>query len=89
MTPQGIESATFRLVAQTSTNCDTACPLYFFQTLNFVVESFGFLNELFPFPSILDAAYPVFDLHLANVLFNVILPSVLESSPTKIYNMKN
>ena len=45
-----------------------------------LVESFGLLNELFPFPSILDAGYPVFDLHLANVLFDVILPSVLGSS---------
>jgi len=45
-----------------------------------MVESFGLLNELFPFPSILDAGYPVFNLHLANILFNVILPSVLGSS---------
>jgi hypothetical protein len=53
---------------------------FFFQALNFLVESFGLLNDLFPFPSILDAGYPVFDLHLANVLFDVILPSVLRSS---------
>jgi hypothetical protein len=52
----------------------------FFQALNFLIESFGLLNDLFPFPSILDAGYPVFDLHLAGVLFNVILPSVLGSS---------
>jgi hypothetical protein len=46
-----------------------------------MVESFGLLNDLFPFPSILDAGfYAVFDLHLANVLFDVILPSVLGSS---------
>jgi hypothetical protein len=44
----------------------------FFQALNFLVESFGLLNDLFPFPSILDAGYPVFDLHLADVLFDVI-----------------
>jgi len=53
--------------------------LFFFQALNFLVESFGLLNDLFPFPSILDAGYPVFDLHLADVLFDVILPSVLGS----------
>jgi hypothetical protein len=35
--------------------------LIFFQALNFLVESFGLLNDLFPFPSILDAGYPVFD----------------------------
>jgi hypothetical protein len=45
-----------------------------------LVESFGLLNDLFPFPSILDAGYPVFDLHLADVLLDVILPSVLGSS---------
>ena len=42
-----------------------------------LVKSFGLLNDLLPFPSILDAGYPVFDLHLTDVLFNVILPSVL------------
>jgi hypothetical protein len=43
-----------------------------------IVESFGFVNDLvFLFPSILDAGYPVLDLQLANVLFDVILPTVL------------
>ena len=54
--------------------------LLLLQALNILVESFGLLNHLFPFPSILDAGCPVFDLHLANVLFDVILPSVLGSS---------
>ena len=45
-----------------------------------LVESSGLLNDLFPFPSILDAGYPGFDLQLANVLFDVVLPSVLASS---------
>jgi len=45
-----------------------------------LVESSGLLNELSPFPSILDADYPVFYLQLANVLFDVIVPSVLGSS---------
>jgi hypothetical protein len=48
--------------------------------MNFLVESFGLLNDLFPFPSILDAGYPILDIHLADVLFDVILPSVLGSS---------
>jgi hypothetical protein len=52
--------------------------LYFFQALNFLVESFGLLNDLFPFPSILDTGYPVF-YHLTDVLFDA-LPSVLGSS---------
>jgi len=47
---------------------------FFFQALNFLFESFGFLNDLFPFPTILDAGYPVFDLHLADALSNVIPP---------------
>jgi hypothetical protein len=37
-----------------------SCILLFFQALNFLVESVGFLNDLFPLPSILDAGYPVF-----------------------------
>jgi hypothetical protein len=53
---------------------------FFFQALNFLVESSGLLNDLFPLPSILDAGYAVFDLHLADVLLDVILPSVLGSS---------
>jgi len=42
--------------------------------LPLVVESFDLLNNIFPFPSILDAGYPVFNLHLANTLFDVNLP---------------
>jgi hypothetical protein len=45
-----------------------------------LVESFDLLNDLFPLPSILNAGYPILDLQLANVLFDVILPSVLGSS---------
>jgi hypothetical protein len=45
-----------------------------------LVESFGPLNDLFPFPTIMDAGCPVFDLQLADVLCDVILPSVLGSS---------
>jgi hypothetical protein len=53
---------------------------FFFQALNFLVESFGLLNDLFSLPSILDEGFPVFDLHLADILCDVILPSVLGSS---------
>ena len=43
-----------------------------------IAESFGLLNDLLlPFHSILDASRPIFDLHLAKVLFDVILPSIL------------
>ena len=48
--------------------------------LPLVVERYGLLNDIFPFPSIQDAGYPIFNLHLANVLFDIILPSVLGSS---------
>jgi len=48
--------------------------------LPLMVESFVLLNDLFPFPSILDAGYSVFSLHLANILFDIILPSILGSS---------
>jgi len=53
---------------------------FIFQAMNFLVESFGLLKNLFPFTPILDAGYPVFYLYLANVLFDVILPPVLGSS---------
>ena len=39
--------------------------------LPLVMESFVLLNDIFPFPSILDADCPVFNLHLANILFDV------------------
>jgi len=48
--------------------------------LPLMAGSFGLLNDLLPFPSILDAGYPVFNLHLANILFDIILPSILGSS---------
>ena len=49
--------------------------------LSLITETFDLLNDLLlPFLSILDASFPIFDLHLANVLFDVILPSVLGSS---------
>jgi len=49
--------------------------------LSLITESFGLLNDLLlPFLSIPDASCPISDLHLPNVLFDVILPSVLGSS---------
>jgi hypothetical protein len=49
--------------------------------LSLIADSFDLLNNLLlPFLSILDASYPIFDLHLANILFDVILPSVLAFS---------
>jgi len=48
--------------------------------LPFVVEMFDVFNDIFPFPSIMDTGYPIFKLHLANVLFDVFLPSILGSS---------
>jgi hypothetical protein len=41
---------------------------FFFQALNFLVESFGLLNDLSLLPSILDAGFPVFDLYLADII---------------------
>ena len=45
-----------------------------------MVGSYGLLNDIFLFPSILDAGCPIFNPHLANVLFDAVLPSVLGSS---------
>jgi hypothetical protein len=44
---------------------------FFFKALDFLVESFGLLNDLLPFPSMLGAGYPVCDIHLADILFEV------------------
>jgi hypothetical protein len=54
-------------------NCASGWFYFFFQPLNFLVESFGRFNDLFPFPSILDSGCSGFDLHLADVMFDVIL----------------
>jgi hypothetical protein len=70
----------FLPVTSSSSSYSSSSSFFFFQALNFLVESFGLLNDLFPLLPILDAGYPVFDLHLADVLFDVILPSVLWSS---------
>jgi len=48
--------------------------------LPLIVESYGLFNDIFPFASILDTGYPIFNLHFANVLFDFILPSVIGSS---------
>jgi len=37
-----------------------------------MIESYGLLNDIFPFPSNLDAGYPNFNPHLANVLFDAV-----------------
>jgi len=67
-----VTTATELCSEHSSSSSDTELPL--------VVENFDLLNDVFPFPSILDAGYPIFNLHLANVLFDVVLPSVLGSS---------
>ena len=55
--------------------------------LSLIADSFALLNDLLlPFPSILGASCPISDLHLANVLFDVILPSVLGSQILLFYN---
>ena len=57
------------------------CFFFFFRRwTSLMIESYGLLNDIFPFPSILDAGYPIFNPHLANVLFDAVLPSVLGSS---------
>ena len=37
--------------------------------LPLMFESFDLLNNIFLFPLILDAGYPVFNFHLSNILF--------------------
>ena len=50
---------------------------FFRRWTSLMTQSHGLLNNIFPFPSILDARYPIFNPHLANVLFDAVLPSVL------------
>ena len=57
----------------------------FFQALNFLVESFGLLNDLVPFRSILDAGYPVFDPYLADVLFEDALYRLIYYSKSAVH----
>ena len=45
-----------------------------------LIGSFGLLNDRFPLCSILGTGYPIFDLHLTKVLYDVVLPSILGSS---------
>jgi len=42
-----------------------------------LVGSFGLLNDDLPLCSTLDTGYPIFDLHLTEVLYDVVLPSML------------
>jgi hypothetical protein len=45
--------------------------------LTLIAENFGILDVVFPFPSILDAADPMFNCNYTNILFDGILPSSL------------
>jgi hypothetical protein len=59
---------------------------FFFQALNFLVESLGLLDDLFPFSP--DPGRRLSSLHLANVLFNVILPSTYCINTIKLCVLK-
>ena len=45
-----------------------------------LVEGFGLPNDILPFCSILSTGYPIFNLHLTKVLYDIVLPSILGSS---------
>ena len=76
---KSVHHHTFNWINQPDAANSQVYYFFFFQALNFLDESFGLLNDLFPLPSILDSGCPVFDLHLTDVLCDVILPSVLGS----------
>ena len=44
-----------------------------------LIGCFGFLNDDLPLCSILDTDYPIFDLHLTEVPYDAVLPSMLGS----------
>ena len=45
-----------------------------------LIGGFGLLNDILPLCSNLNTGYPIFDLHLTKVLYDVVLPSMLGSS---------
>ena len=45
-----------------------------------LVGGFGLPNDILPFCSILNTGYPIFNLHLTKVLYDIVLPSILGSS---------
>ena len=45
-----------------------------------LIGGFGLLNDILPLCCILDTGYPIFDLHLTKVLYDVVLPSIFGSS---------
>jgi len=55
--------ASFSALVLTATRAHPASPLVLPGAELPLVESFGLLSDLFPFPPILNAGYPVFDLH--------------------------
>ena len=42
-----------------------------------LVGGFGLHNDILPVCSILNTGYPIFNLHLTNVLYDIDLPSIL------------
>jgi hypothetical protein len=53
----------FSALVLTATRAHPASPLFLPGAKLPLVESFGLLSDIFPFPIILDAGYLVFDLH--------------------------
>ena len=53
---------------------------FFFRRLTFSFESFGLLNDVFPFYTILDTRCPIFDVQQMNILYYIVFPSLLGSS---------
>ena len=48
---------------------------FFIRHLTSIVKSFGLLNDIFPFCSILDANCPIFYIQLMDILYYTIFPS--------------
>ena len=53
---------------------------FFIRRLTSSFESFGLLNDVFPFYTILDTSCPIFYVQYTNILYYIFFPSLLGSS---------
>jgi len=79
--PQNLCAFSIRIIEYNADSLTHYLIFFFFfrHWTSLMIENYGLLN-IFPFPSILDAGYTIFNPHLANVLFDAILPSVRGST---------
>jgi hypothetical protein len=53
---------------------------FFIRRLTSFVESFGLLNDVFPFHSVLNTGCPIFNIQLTDILYCIVFPSLFGPS---------